>query len=124
MKVLIVYASKEGQTEKIARRIADVAGDAAEVTLSEVRAVPRDALAKCDAVVVAAPVHFGKYPPRIIRFVRENLELLRTKRTAFVSVSGASTTTAGRNEAEDYVVDFQDQTRWTPDQYELVAGAV
>lgn len=33
-------------------------------------------------------------------------------------------TPAGQNQAEDYVVDLQDQTRWTPEQCELVAGAV
>lgn len=124
MKVLIVYASKEGQTEKIARRIAGVAGETAEVTVCEARAVPADVLETCDAVIVAAPVHFENYPRRIIRFVRENLALLQSKRTAFISVSGASSTPAGRNQAEDYVTDFQDHTRWTPDQCELVAGAV
>ena len=43
---------------------------------------------------------------------------------SFVSVSGASITPAGQHQAEDYVAHFQDQTRWTPDQCELVAGAV
>lgn len=28
------------------------------------------------------------------------------------------------NQAEDYVTDFLDQTRWSPDRYELVAGAM
>lgn len=124
MKVLIVYASKEGQTEKIARRIAGVASETAEVALCEACAVPGDVLAESDAVIIAAPVHFENYPRRIIRFVREHLALLQSKRTAFVSVTGASMTPAGQNQAEDYVVDLQDQTRWTPDQCELVAGAV
>jgi len=123
MKLLIVYASKEGQTAKIARRIADVSRATAEVMVHDVRAVPADAVAMCDAVIVAASVHFDRYPRSIIRFVRANLDRLRTKRTAFVSVSGASMTDAGRNQAEDYVARFQDLTRWTPDHCELVAGA-
>jgi len=124
MKLLIVYASKTGQTAKIAHRIADVARESAEVTVVEVRAVPADVLAACDAIIVATPVRFDHHPRRVIEFVRNNLGRLQSIHSALVSVSGASMTPAGAHQAEDYVTSFQAQTRWTPDQCELVAGAM
>lgn len=123
MKLLIVYTSKTGQTEKIARRIAGVAASTASVSLHEVDSVPASALANCDAVIVAAPIRFDRHPRAILRFVRANLAKLQSVHSAFVSVSGSSMTPAGRMQAEDYVTEFQDQTRWTPDRCELVAGA-
>lgn len=123
MKLLIVYASKTGQTEKIARRIADIAGETAVVILRDVRNVQPGELTACDAVVIAAPIRFDHYPRAVIRFVQANVATLRSLRSALVSVSGASMTPAGRMQAEDYVTDFQDRTRWTPDRCELVGGA-
>lgn len=125
MKILIVYASKYGQTAKVARRIAAVAAETpdVEVVLNEAGSVAPDAITGCNAVIVAASVYFDNHPKSIVRFVRDNLPALRSRRNAFVSVSGASTTESGRNQAEDYVTDFLDQTRWSPDRCELVAGA-
>jgi len=126
MKILIVYASKEGHTGKVARRIADVAGETSgvDVVLTEVDSVAPNAITGCDAVIVAASVHFDRHPKAIVRFVRDNLASLRSRRTAFLSISGAAMTEAGENQAEDYVTEFLDQTRWSPDCYELVAGAM
>lgn len=125
MKILIVYASKEGHTAKVARRVADVAAETpgVEVVLSEVESIAPDAITSCNAVIVAASVHFDNHPKPIVRFVRDNLAWLRAHRTAFLSISGAAMTESGRNQAEDYVTDFLDQTRWSPDRWELVAGA-
>lgn len=124
MKVLIVYASKEGQTAKIARRIGDIAAETADVALYEATSVPNNALGNADAVIVAAPVHFDNHPRRIARFVRNNLAWLRARRSAFISVSGSSITESGRGQAEEYVTDFLDDTRWMPDRVELVAGGM
>jgi menaquinone-dependent protoporphyrinogen oxidase len=126
MRLLIVYASREGHTAKIARRIFDVAGETpnVEVTLAEVGEVLPNALTNCNAVIIAASVHFDRHPRAIVRFVRDNLAWLRAHRSAFLSVSGASMTPAGRQQAEDYVTDFLDETRWSPDRHELVAGAM
>jgi menaquinone-dependent protoporphyrinogen oxidase len=125
-KILIVYATTDGQTAKVARRIADVAA-----SVPGVHAVPRDIaegpppdLQSADLVVVAASVRFGKHQRAAARFVRANRDLLSKKHSAFVSVSGASANPDGRSEAEKYALDFLCKTHWTPDCMELVASAV
>ncbi|NMO57278.1 flavodoxin family protein [Actinoplanes sp. TBRC 11911] len=58
MKALVVYESMFGNTEKIARAIADGLGDVLEVTIAEARTMP--SAAEYDLIVVGGPTHaFG-----------------------------------------------------------------
>jgi flavodoxin-like protein len=62
MKALIVYESMFGNTESIARAIADGLGDVLEVTVGEARTMP--SAAEYDLVVVGGPTHaFGLSRP-------------------------------------------------------------
>ncbi|GID91557.1 flavodoxin [Amorphoplanes digitatis] len=62
MKALIVYESMFGNTEKIARAVADGLGDAFDVVVADVGGRP--ALADVDLLVAGAPTHaFGMSRP-------------------------------------------------------------
>jgi flavodoxin len=62
MKALIVYESMFGNTEKIARAVADGLGDGYEVTVAGVATMP--SAADMDLLIVGAPTHaFGLSRP-------------------------------------------------------------
>ena len=124
MRVLIVYASKHGQTSRIAEYIADVVRSAAaEPHVLEVSRVPRDiAPHAADVVIVAGSVYFGKYAKALECFVIAQRENLAKTRTAFVSVSGSARSEETRAIAEQNANAFLNRTGWKPDRVQLFAG--
>jgi menaquinone-dependent protoporphyrinogen oxidase len=124
MRCLIVYASRYGQTERVARRIGDVMQSCgAEVHVYEVSAVRPDvAIASCDVVVLAGSVYFGKHAKKLVRFAAAQQTSLAKVKSVFVSVSGAARTAAGLQTAEESARAFLAKAGWTPTQVELVAG--
>lgn len=126
MNVLIAFGTTEGQTRKIARAMARSirrVGHAATIfDCGEQGAAPDPG--EFDAVILAASVHHQRYQPSVYDFVGANLEALRTKRTAFVSVSLSVTLASGEKEARGYVEDFIKDTGLQPDAVHLAEGAV
>lgn len=124
MRVLIVYASRHGQTRKISERIAEVTrADGAEVHLFEVSALPRELVPQsCDTVVLAGSVYFGRHQKKLERFAAGQRVNLAKVRSVFVSVSGAARVAEGRQMAMDNAQAFVARTGWKPDRIELIAG--
>ena len=129
MKALIVYATRQGQTAKIAGRMAEYLrahGHEAEVRNAE---DPKGDMnpAPFDVVFVAAPIHAGGYPRAVARFVREHRLTLERVPSAFLSVglAVASRTSDGRAQTMPIVERFLARTGgWQPQRVELVAGAL
>ena len=126
-KVLILYATREGQTEKIARRIAatlSAGHHQAELVDADLTS-PRD-LESYQVVVIGAPIHSGGYPGSIVRFVREHKQLLERVPSAFFSVglAVASRTHDGRSQTLGLVEKFVARTGWRPARVELIAGSL
>jgi menaquinone-dependent protoporphyrinogen oxidase len=126
--VLIVYATKEGQTEKIVRRIEQTLvgeGHAVELRNAERRGADSD-LERFDTVVIGAPVHMAAYPRSIVRFVQRHRAALERVRSVFFSVSlaVASRTHDGRAQTLEVVEKFVRQTGFRPGRVELFAGAL
>ncbi|HEY3500587.1 MAG TPA: flavodoxin domain-containing protein [Polyangiaceae bacterium] len=126
--ILVVYATKEGQTEKIARRITDTLrheGHTVDlVDTDHPRVVPEHG--RFQAVFVGAPIHAGGYPRSVLRFVRTHHALLERVPSAFFSVglAVASRTSDGRAQTLPLVEKFVEQTGWRPRRVELLAGAL
>ncbi len=126
MKVLITYATTEGQTSKIAGFIADQLismGLDAELhdSLRRRQSVHAD---DYDAFVVAGSVHQERHQREIEAFVASCLKTLQTKPNLFVSVSLAAAFDAKAADAKNYIKDFQLRTGWTPALSLPVAGAI
>ena len=77
-----------------------------------------------DAVIVAASLHQSRYQSSIVQFIDENLEFLKNKPTAFVSVSLSAVLEEGHKDAQECVNQLIEQTGWHPTQTEHVAGAL
>jgi menaquinone-dependent protoporphyrinogen oxidase len=126
MKILIAYASTEGQTRKIARYAADRLVDHGHfvelLPLSEAEEVNPD---RFDGAILAASLHAGHYQRALTTFVTDHTDWLSRHSALFLSVSLA----AAGHDAEDWrgldrvLDDFKEATGWTPAQVHQVAGA-
>jgi menaquinone-dependent protoporphyrinogen oxidase len=137
MKAAVFFATREGQTCRIAERIAeDLRHRGVDVDLEDVRAprasIPWDAYG---AVCVAASVHGGRHEREAIAFVRAHREELVRASAAFVSVTlsqaGAQDAHADPNRQREAARDVQQmidtfvgETGWHPSHVLPVAGAL
>jgi menaquinone-dependent protoporphyrinogen oxidase len=126
--ILVLYGTGEGQTAKVADRIADVLdGRGHEVTTVDAADAPADLdVESFDAAVVGASVHVGAHQPAIREFVAANAEALSTRPSAFfqLSISSAVDDEARRAEAAGYVDSFLEETGWQPDRIARFGGAL
>lgn len=126
MKVLIFYATVEGQTGKIARYInTELEAAGHQVTLVE--ASDREAQIDPEAhdkVILAAPVHERRHPKAFELFLAGQRNRLDPARTLLLSVSLMAAFENAREDAADFVTEMEMRTGFTPDHVALVAGAV
>ena len=127
-RILIVYGTAHGQTERIAREIARALTDAGDdVTAVQGNRLPAGLEPReYDGYVVAASVLYGRHQRYIRAFVRRHLASLNAVPSAFVSVCGAM---AGSNPgaartAQLYLQKFLDTTGWRPTLAKSFAGAL
>jgi menaquinone-dependent protoporphyrinogen oxidase len=124
---LVLYASKHGQTAKIASRIAAVLRErGVEVTLQRAGDGTDVSPAGFDGFVVAASVHAGHHQHEIVEYAKEHRSSLSARPSAFVSVSltAADATDEARAATRELIDDFLDDTGWSPDTTLPVAGAL
>ncbi len=127
MHVIVIYGTVEGQTRKIARNIAGtVQSSGHDVTVFDAADLDDVDLATADAVIVAAPVHTGKYPAAIGHWLKHNASDLNNLPSVFFSVSlaAASAFPEEHREIAELSTDFLEQTGWKPDEVHQVAGAL
>lgn len=127
-RILIAYATQEGQTARIVSALArqlESAGHSVQVTDLRERRDEPDPRA-FDGILLAASVHAGRHAHRAKRFVKRHRAALEARCTAFVSVSmsAAATTPAGLEQAQTQLQDFLDATAWSPTLCETMAGAL
>jgi menaquinone-dependent protoporphyrinogen oxidase len=87
--VLVVYATREGHTRKIAEHVAATIrrrGDVVDV-VDAARLPPALDVRRYAGAILAASLHLGKHEREMIDFVREHRADLERVPTAFLSVS-------------------------------------
>jgi menaquinone-dependent protoporphyrinogen oxidase len=127
-KLLIVYATRGGQTEKIAWRLSRALEGRGHAT--ELFDLARPGLGLdpegVDAVVLCAPIYAQGYPRSALEFARCYSGLLARVPTAFVSVGLAIASKSGDGRAQTLpiVEKFLTRAGFRPARVELVAGAL
>ncbi len=127
-KVLIAYLSREGQTTKIAQRIAErltQRGHGAELfDIEHGRSTLEPS--RFDAVILAAPIYAAGYPRAALAFAKKHRDTLARVPCSFVSVGLAvmSRTHDGKAQTRAVVERFLKQSGLKPRRVELVAGAL
>jgi menaquinone-dependent protoporphyrinogen oxidase len=126
-KVLVIYASEEGQTSKIAVRIGELLrARGAEVALRDgAKPGAGEHLASYDGVVVGSSIHLGHHAKALVELVKKHRATLGSRHTALFSVSlSAGGPSRDLAAAKGYLEDFGAQTGWKPDQAASFAGAI
>ena len=126
MKIVVAYATTEGQTRKVARFAADRLADAGHAVelLALGDAADLD-LTRFDAAILAGSVHGHRYQAALVALARAQAAALSARPTLFLSLSLSA---AGEDE-EDWAglrqvaESFFTETGWRPDRTEHVAGA-
>ena len=135
--ILILYATREGQTRRIAEHLGAAArsrGSAADV-LNAAELTADFSLDFYSAAALAASVHLGKHEREMIQFVKAHRTALEKLPVVFLSVSlseaGAEDVSASSErraqssaDAERMIRDFLDQTGWHPRHIRAIAGAL
>lgn len=128
MRILVVYATHDGQTEKIAHFLADQLRARNHLVDTMNVTEPRSDVSvnNYEAVAIGAPVRMERYPLAMVNFVRANRERLREMKSAFFSVcmAVASVHNAKRVEAERWPGQFFADTGWQPPLVASFAGAL
>ncbi|WP_036383853.1 flavodoxin domain-containing protein [Muricauda sp. MAR_2010_75] len=126
MKILIVYATSEGQTRKISRFMEEVLqAKNHSVVIADATEDPPSP-EKFDAVLIGSSIHIQKYHSSIKDYIMKNLDELNIKHSAFFSVSMAiaSDIEEEHKEVEKIAQHFLDQTGWKPNETHHIAGAL
>ncbi|MFW9970694.1 MAG: flavodoxin family protein [Candidatus Odinarchaeota archaeon] len=73
MKVLIVYDTKYGNTEKVANLIAEgiISIDSNEVIVNNVKDVKLKKEASYDLILIGSPIHFGRHVGSVKKFINK-----------------------------------------------------
>jgi menaquinone-dependent protoporphyrinogen oxidase len=136
-RVIVLFATREGQTRKIVDHIAtELVGRGLEVdvyNVAEVESLP--VLDGYAAAILAASLHLGRYEREMVNFVREHHDKLDRIPSTFLSVSlseagvenPAQTPEARWRSSRDVaqtIEAFLATTRWHPAHVKPVAGAL
>ncbi len=127
MKLLLLYGTTEGQTQKVARFVAEHLAPLGHQTvlINAVDGATASAAHTVDGVIIAASLHAGRYQSSVIHFVRDHLSDINARPNAFISVSLA----AASHDNDDIeglkqcIAHFIHDSGWTPQQIHHVAGA-
>lgn len=126
-KALVIHASTHGHTTKIAARLGQAMHEhSIYVDLHEVTDPAIADPARYDLVVIAASIHRVHHQQAIVDWVKAHRDALAHTHTAFLSVSlsAAEDSDAARMAVQACIDEFCEDTGWTPDHIEPIAGCL
>ena len=137
MRTLILYATRQGHTRRIAEHIAaGLRTLQIDVELRNVKVPPEPIdWSQYDWACLAASVHAGHHEPEMIAFVKHHRQSLEQRRAVFVSVTlseaGAEDVRQPKaireraaEDAQRMIDVFIQETDWAPARVLPVAGAL
>ena len=117
MIILIAYATVEGHTATIASHIGEQVEAAGHQAILADLSQPGFGLpARIDGAILCAPIHVGRYPQSMIKFLQDWKSEISAVPNALVTVSLAiaSQNEAERAEAMAYPGQLKNETGFTP----------
>jgi menaquinone-dependent protoporphyrinogen oxidase len=123
-RILVVYGTTYGQTEKIVRHIdQELTRRGHEVSVYQGDQLPAELnVGSHDSFLVAASVIGGKHQRCIREFVRRHSDQLNAVPSGFLSVSGSAANSPDKARAS--AESFLRQTTWRPRFVQCVAGSM
>lgn len=124
-KTLIVYATTDGQTQKISERIAEVLQSkfGHETSIVEVENAVDLNPADFDCFIAGASVRYGKHSPDMARYLDDHRDSIAAIPNAFFSVNLIARKPEKRDLAGNkYLRKFLDRLSYQPRHVEIMAG--
>ena len=126
-EILIVTATTNGQTAKVAEAIArTLEAEGLGTRVVDVEAAGSIRVRDFDGVILGGSVHMGQHQRALVRWARRHAATLTSLPSAFFSLSltAAFDSPEARATAREFVDDFLDDTGWAPHDVACFAGAV
>lgn len=124
LRLLIVYASYDGQTRCIAEAISKEAVDYAVTWCNLQNEIPPNP-ADFDKILVGASVRYGRFHPQLLRFVKLYKHSLMATNAAFFGVCLLARKPEKRSaQTNVYLRKFLKQSEWKPSKIAMFAGAL
>jgi menaquinone-dependent protoporphyrinogen oxidase len=126
-RILILYATTEGHTARIAERIAQrLKRMGHSVELHRADSVPSGfSPTAYDGVIVGASIHYGRHPNYLHALIRRHRSGLAARAGAFFSVSLSAGGPGAKPEAaQRYLETFLHKANWRPQHTATFAGAL
>lgn len=114
-RTIIIYSSVDGQTKKICHYIKDILilnNHLVDIVLIN---DSNQRITAYDKIIIASSIRYGKHNELIEKLIKENTELLNSKKTAFISVNlVARKIEKSKPDTNPYVVKFFTTIEWRP----------
>ena len=121
---LIIYSTTDGQTVAICNTLVKN-HNTDQIKICSIEDAYEENLNKYDKIIIGASIRYGKHNPRVIEFVKKNLERFNQIKTAFFSVNVvARKKNKNTPETNPYVKKFLNNTKWKPTKSSVFAGKV
>ncbi|NIF24503.1 menaquinone-dependent protoporphyrinogen IX dehydrogenase [Candidatus Pantoea multigeneris] len=125
MKALILYSSRDGQTQKIAKAIAEAMAPQQASDVLDLNRPNTIKWADYDRVLIGASIRYGHFQPALPKFVQQHLPELQKRISGFYSVNlTARKAEKSTPQTNAYTNKFLSQSPWQPDCCAVFAGAL
>jgi len=123
-EILIIYATSDGHTLEICRRLEKVIEQQGHhVQLLAIAEAPTVDLEIFDKIVLGASIRYGKHSRQVYDFIEKNWQILDSKPNGFFSVNVvARKPEKATPETNPYLVKFLKQIPWRPKQLAVFGG--
>ena len=125
MNSLLVYSTTDGQTKKICDVIKENLSNKNPIQICTVDEAINLDINNYDQIILGASIRYGNYKSNLFKFIKNNREILDTKKNAFFSVNVvARKKEKSTPDTNPYIKKFLKKTKWRPKKIQVFAGKV
>ena len=124
-KTAVIYSSTDGHTVKICEKIIEIIKHESIISLSSIKEADSLDLESFDFILVGASIRYGNHKANLFSFIKNNLESLNKKDTAFFNVNAVARKEDKNTPATNpYLIKFLKKVAWKPSLLEVFAGKI
>ena len=123
MKILILYSSIDGHTEKICSFISNKLKQNHIIEMNEINNNQKIKFYMYDFIIIGASIRYGTYRRSFLKFINENHIELQNSKSAFFSVNIVARKKEKNSiKTNPYIKKFFKLSKWKPNIIEVFAG--
>ena len=124
-KTAVIYSSTDGHTVKICEKIIEIIKHESIISLCSIEEADSLDIESFDFILVGASIRYGNHKANLYSFIKNNLESLSKKDTAFFNVNAVARKEDKNTPATNpYLIKFLKKVAWKPNLLEVFAGKI